>query len=144
MTAPSSLPTITSSSGSHSLCEFTGEACSAGAASGPVVRVIMSMHEASEAYNSRGSWRFQRKAGCGRRAMSWRNLRQGWLVCVKSKGPEPLADSTEAVAPALTAAVATNQIDVAGISLAPRLFAAVRQNTNLRLVGDKQSLRPTE
>jgi len=44
----------------------------------------------------------------------------------------------------LTAAVVTNQIDVAGISLAPRLFAAVRQNTNLRLVGDKQSLRPTE
>jgi hypothetical protein len=65
--------------------------------------------------------------------MSWRNLRQGWLVCVKSKGPEPLADSTEAVAPALTAAVVTNQIDVAGISLAPRLFAAVRQDMNLRL-----------
>jgi acetamidase/formamidase len=42
----------------------------------------------------------------------------------------------------LTAAVVTNQIDVAGISLAPRLFAAVRQNTNLRLVGYKQSLRP--
>jgi acetamidase/formamidase len=33
----------------------------------------------------------------------------------------------------LTAAVVTNQIDVAGISLAPRLFAAVRQNMNLRL-----------
>jgi hypothetical protein len=44
----------------------------------------------------------------------------------------------------LTAAVVTNQIDVAGISLAPRLFAAVRQNMNLGLVGDKQSLRPTE
>ena len=44
----------------------------------------------------------------------------------------------------MTAAVVTNQVDVAGISLAPRLFAAVRQDMNLRLVGEKQSLRPTE
>ena len=36
----------------------------------------------------------------------------------------------------------TNQIDVAGISLAPGLSAAVRQDMNPRLVGDKQSLRP--
>src|SRR5712671_5783971 len=43
MVAPSSLPTITSSSGSHSLCEFTGETCPAGAASGPIARVIMSI-----------------------------------------------------------------------------------------------------
>jgi acetamidase/formamidase len=42
----------------------------------------------------------------------------------------------------LTAAVVTNRIDVAGISLTPGLFAAVRQDMNLRLVGDKQSLRP--
>jgi hypothetical protein len=42
----------------------------------------------------------------------------------------------------LTAAVVTNQIDVAGISLTPGLSAAVRQDMNPRLVGDKQSLRP--
>jgi hypothetical protein len=41
------------------------------------------------------------------------------LVCVKSKDWSRFADSTEAVAPALTAAVVTNQIDVAGISLTP-------------------------
>jgi hypothetical protein len=35
MVAPSSLPTMTSSSGSHSLCEFTEETCPAGAAPGP-------------------------------------------------------------------------------------------------------------
>ncbi|MDB5405250.1 MAG: NMT1/THI5-like protein, partial [Rhodospirillales bacterium] len=45
-------------------------------------------------------------------------------------------------APALTAAIATDQLDVAGISLTPGLFASVQQQMNLRLVGDKQSLRP--
>lgn len=42
-------------------------------------------------------------------------------------------------APAIVAAVATNQIDVGGISVTPGLFAAVDQGINLRIVGDKQS-----
>lgn len=44
-------------------------------------------------------------------------------------------------APSLLAAVATNQIDVAGISITPGLYASVRQGVNLRVVGDKQSVR---
>src|SRR5258705_2641798 len=53
MTAPSSLPTITTSSGSHSLCEFTGETCPAGAASGPTVRVTMT---ASDEGHGAAAW----------------------------------------------------------------------------------------
>lgn len=45
-------------------------------------------------------------------------------------------------APSLTAAIATNQLDVAGISITPGLYTAVQQSLNLRIVGDKQSLRP--
>lgn len=45
-------------------------------------------------------------------------------------------------APAIVAAVATNQIDVGGISVTPGLFAAVDQGINLRIVGDKQSFSP--
>jgi NitT/TauT family transport system substrate-binding protein len=45
-------------------------------------------------------------------------------------------------APALTAAIVTNQIDAAGISLTPGLFSAGQQGMNLRIVGDKQSLKP--
>jgi NitT/TauT family transport system substrate-binding protein len=45
-------------------------------------------------------------------------------------------------APALIAAVATDQIDVAGVSITPGLYAAVDQDINIRLVGDKQSVRP--
>lgn len=45
-------------------------------------------------------------------------------------------------APGLTTAVATNQIDVAGISVTPGLFASVQQGMNLKIVGDKQSMRP--
>jgi NitT/TauT family transport system substrate-binding protein len=45
-------------------------------------------------------------------------------------------------APAIVAAVATNQIDVGGISVTPGLFAAVEQGINLRIVGDKQSFSP--
>jgi NitT/TauT family transport system substrate-binding protein len=45
-------------------------------------------------------------------------------------------------APTLMAAIATNQIDVAGIAVTAGLFAAVKRGINLRIVGDKQSLRP--
>lgn len=45
-------------------------------------------------------------------------------------------------APTLTAALATGQIDVAGISLTAGIFAAVQQGINMRVVGDKQSIRP--
>lgn len=45
-------------------------------------------------------------------------------------------------APALTAAIATNQLDVAGISVTPGLFTATEQGINLRIVGDKQSFSP--
>ena len=44
-------------------------------------------------------------------------------------------------APSLTAAIATNQLDVAGISVSPGLYASVQQGMNLKIVGDKQSLR---
>jgi NitT/TauT family transport system substrate-binding protein len=45
-------------------------------------------------------------------------------------------------APALVAALATDQLDVSGLALTPGLFAAQRQGIALRLVGDKQSFRP--
>jgi len=45
-------------------------------------------------------------------------------------------------APALLAGVATDQLDIAGISITPGLFSSVQQGMQLRIVGDKQSLRP--
>ena len=47
-----------------------------------------------------------------------------------------------ASAPNLMTAVATNQLDVAGISITPGLYSSVAQGMNLRIVGDKQSLSP--
>ena len=44
--------------------------------------------------------------------------------------------------PSQVAEAATNVVEVSGIALAPGLFASVQRNINLRLVGDKQSLRP--
>jgi NitT/TauT family transport system substrate-binding protein len=43
-------------------------------------------------------------------------------------------------APALTAAIATNQLDVAGIAVSPGMFAAVQQGMKMRVVGDKNSI----
>ena len=43
--------------------------------------------------------------------------------------------------PSQVAEAATNAVEVSGIALAPGLFASVQRNINLRLVGDKQSLR---
>jgi len=45
-------------------------------------------------------------------------------------------------APTLLTATATGQLDVAGISVTPGLFAAAQQDIGLRIVGDKQSHRP--
>ena len=45
--------------------------------------------------------------------------------------------------PSQVAEAATGAIEVSGIALAPGLFASVQRNINLRLVGDKQSLRAT-
>ena len=45
-------------------------------------------------------------------------------------------------APTLMTATATGQLDVAGISITPGLFSSVQQGLQLRIVGDKQSLRP--
>lgn len=42
----------------------------------------------------------------------------------------------------LTTAIATRNLDVAGISATPGLFNAVDQGIGLRIVGDKQSIRP--
>jgi NitT/TauT family transport system substrate-binding protein len=42
----------------------------------------------------------------------------------------------------LLAAIATEQIETAGISLTPGLLSSVQQGINLRIVGDKESLRP--
>jgi NitT/TauT family transport system substrate-binding protein len=42
----------------------------------------------------------------------------------------------------LLAAIATEQIDVAGISVTPGLFSAVQQGVHLRIVGDKESILP--
>jgi NitT/TauT family transport system substrate-binding protein len=44
-------------------------------------------------------------------------------------------------APTLVQAIASNQLDVAGISVTPGLFASVALKINLRIVGDKQSYR---
>lgn len=49
---------------------------------------------------------------------------------------------TVSTAPALAAAVATSQLDVGGIAVTPALFASVEQGIELRMVGDKQSMRP--
>ena len=43
-------------------------------------------------------------------------------------------------AAALLGAVATDQLDVAGISLTPGLFASLQRGVNLRVVGDKESI----
>jgi NitT/TauT family transport system substrate-binding protein len=45
-------------------------------------------------------------------------------------------------APTLLTAIATDQLDVAGISVTPGLFTSVQQGVQIRIVGDKQSLRP--
>jgi len=45
-------------------------------------------------------------------------------------------------APTLLTALATGQLDVAGISLTPGIFTAVQQGIDIRIVGDKQSIRP--
>ena len=45
-------------------------------------------------------------------------------------------------APDLMAATASSQVDVAGISTTPGLFASVQRGVSLRIVGDKQSIRP--
>jgi NitT/TauT family transport system substrate-binding protein len=44
-------------------------------------------------------------------------------------------------APTLVQSIAASQIDVAGISVTPGLFASVALKINLRIVGDKQSYR---
>ncbi|WP_158920561.1 ABC transporter substrate-binding protein [Streptomyces sp. NBRC 109706] len=43
--------------------------------------------------------------------------------------------------PALTNAIATGQLDAAGISVTPGLYSAFTQNIDMQVVGDKQSLR---
>ena len=45
-------------------------------------------------------------------------------------------------APALLTALATGQLDVAGISVTPGLFSSITQGVQIRIVGDKQSVRP--
>ena len=45
-------------------------------------------------------------------------------------------------APAILTSVATNQIDVGGASITPAMFTAAQQGMKLRVVGDKQSVRP--
>jgi len=45
-------------------------------------------------------------------------------------------------APALLTAIATGQLDVAGIAVTPGLFTASQRGIQLRIVGDKQSVRP--
>ena len=45
-------------------------------------------------------------------------------------------------APTLMTSIATGQLDVAGISITPGLFSSVQQGMHMRIVGDKQSLRP--
>lgn len=46
-----------------------------------------------------------------------------------------------ASAPALVTSLATDQLDVAGISITPGLFTAPNQGIKLKVVGDKQSFR---
>ena len=45
-------------------------------------------------------------------------------------------------APALLTSLATGQLDVAGISVTPGLFSSITQGVQIRIVGDKQSVRP--
>jgi NitT/TauT family transport system substrate-binding protein len=45
-------------------------------------------------------------------------------------------------APNLMTALATGQLDVAGISITPGLYSSVQQGVHMRIVGDKQSLSP--
>jgi NitT/TauT family transport system substrate-binding protein len=45
-------------------------------------------------------------------------------------------------APAILTSVATNQVDVGGASITPAMFTAGQQGMKLRVVGDKQSVRP--
>ncbi|MQA08933.1 MAG: hypothetical protein GEU98_10385 [Pseudonocardiaceae bacterium] len=45
-------------------------------------------------------------------------------------------------APAITNALATGNLEVAGASLAPGVFSAAQRDIDLRVVGDKQSIRP--
>ncbi|MBX6354840.1 MAG: ABC transporter substrate-binding protein [Micromonosporaceae bacterium] len=45
-------------------------------------------------------------------------------------------------APTITNALATGRLEVAGASLAPGVFASGNQNIGLKIVGDKQSIRP--
>jgi NitT/TauT family transport system substrate-binding protein len=45
-------------------------------------------------------------------------------------------------APNLMTAVATGQVDAAGISITPGLYSSVQQGVHMRIVGDKQSLSP--
>lgn len=47
-----------------------------------------------------------------------------------------------ASAPTITAAIATGQVDVAGIAVSPGMYAAAQRGISLRIVGDKQSIRP--
>lgn len=45
-------------------------------------------------------------------------------------------------APTLITSIATDQLDVAGISITPGMFTAIQQGIGLRIVGDKNSSRP--
>lgn len=45
-------------------------------------------------------------------------------------------------APAITNALATGDLEVAGASLAPGVFSSLNSGLDIRLVGDKQSIRP--
>ncbi|WP_199434800.1 ABC transporter substrate-binding protein [Qaidamihabitans albus] len=45
-------------------------------------------------------------------------------------------------APAITNALATGNLEVAGASLAPGVFSALNRDIKIRVVGDKQSIRP--
>ncbi len=45
-------------------------------------------------------------------------------------------------APGLITAVITGEVDVAGVAITPGLFAASQRGIGLRIVGDKQSIRP--
>lgn len=45
-------------------------------------------------------------------------------------------------APALLTALATGQLDIAGISVTPGLFTSIQRGVQIRIVGDKQSVRP--
>ena len=45
-------------------------------------------------------------------------------------------------APTLITGVITGQVDVAGVAITPGLFAATQRGIGLKIVGDKQSIRP--